>query len=38
MARTTSIESVLQEKDFDAVWTYLENKFGYSKTMPFLVL
>jgi hypothetical protein len=31
MARTASVESVLQEKDFDTVWTYLETKFGYSK-------
>jgi hypothetical protein len=31
MNRIASVESVLQEKDFDVVWNYLENKFGYSK-------
>jgi hypothetical protein len=31
MARNKSVESVIQEKDFDAVWDYLEKKFGYSK-------
>ena len=31
MARTASVESVLEAKDFDAFWNYLETKFGYSK-------
>lgn len=31
MARTATVENILQEKDFDTVWDYLEKKFGYSK-------
>jgi hypothetical protein len=31
MARNASVENVLQEKDFDTVWDFLETKFGYSK-------
>ncbi len=31
MGRNASVENVLQEKDFDKVWDYLETKFGYSK-------
>jgi hypothetical protein len=31
MARASSVESVLTEKDFDRVWDYLEIKFSYSK-------
>lgn len=30
MARTSSVESVITEKDFDKIWDYLETKFGYS--------
>src|SRR5688572_26363715 len=35
MARNTSVESVLTEKDFDKVWDYLETKFGYDKQWRF---
>jgi len=31
MARNKSVESVMEEKDFDTVWNFLETKFGYSK-------
>ena len=31
MSRTATVEQVLKEKDFDTIWNYLENKFGYSK-------
>ncbi|WP_276374338.1 hypothetical protein [Chryseolinea sp. H1M3-3] len=31
MGRNPSVENVLQEKDFDKIWDYLETKFGYSK-------
>jgi hypothetical protein len=35
MARNSSVESVLTEKDFDKVWDYLEKKFGYDKQWRF---
>lgn len=31
MSRTATVEQVLKENDFDTIWNYLENKFGYSK-------
>jgi hypothetical protein len=31
MARNKSVESVMEERDFDVVWDFLETKFGYSK-------
>jgi len=31
MARNSSVESVLTEKDLDQGWDYLEKKFGYDK-------
>ena len=31
MAHTAKVEQLLKEQDFETVWTYLENKFGYSK-------
>lgn len=32
MGRRVSIESVLKPEDFDHVWDYLEQKFGYGKS------